>query len=303
MKTLLLSILFAGALFAQLPAPNESGVAMGHLHLTGRDADAHRKFWVEALGGAIVKLGNFEVFKFPDVLVMIRKGEPSGGSEGSTINHLGFKVKNLKAALDRCEAAGVRVDPKRPNPQQAFVYTPDNVRVELTEEPEMSAPIAHHHIHFSTAAVDETKAWYVKMLGATPGKRGRFEAADVPGANLSFSPAQTATAATKGRALDHIGFEVRDLEAFCRKLEALGVKFDVPYRKVPQLGIAIAFFTDPWGTYIELTEGLGQILAFVAPASCPMSLTLDGCRGESQCPTTEPRNPEESVQSDADKRT
>ncbi|PYV12576.1 MAG: hypothetical protein DMG07_16845, partial [Acidobacteria bacterium] len=116
-----------------------------------------------------------------------------------------------------------------------------------------------HHIHFSTTAVDETKAWYVKMLGAIPGKRGRFEAADVPGANLSFSPAQTPAAPSKGRALDHIGFEVRDLEGFCKKLESLGAKFDVPYRKVPALGIAIAFLTDPWGTYIELTEGLNKL--------------------------------------------
>ena len=59
--------------------------------------------------------------------------------------------------------------------------------------------------------------------------------------------------------MDHIGFEVRDLEAFCKKLESMGVKFDVPYRKVPALGIAIAFFTDPWGTYIELTEGLNKL--------------------------------------------
>jgi hypothetical protein len=64
---------------------------------------------------------------------------------------------------------------------------------------------------------------------------------------------------TRGRALDHIGFEVKDLKALCAKLEAAGVKFDVPYRQVPALGISIAFFTDPWGTYVELTEGLDKI--------------------------------------------
>jgi len=51
---------------------------------------------------------------------------------------------------------------------------------------------------------------------------------------------------------------VRDLEAFCKKLEASGVKFETPYRKLPQLGLAVAFFTDPWGTRVELTEGLGK---------------------------------------------
>ena len=63
-------------------------------------------------------------------------------------------------------------------------------------------------------------------------------------------------APTKGHSLDHIGFEVKNLEAYCKRLEAAGIKFDVPYRKVPNLGIAIAFLTDPAGAYIELTEGL-----------------------------------------------
>jgi hypothetical protein len=49
---------------------------------------------------------------------------------------------------------------------------------------------------------------------------------------------------------------MRNLEAFCKKLEAAGITFDAPYRKIPNLGIAIAFLTDPYGTYIELTEGL-----------------------------------------------
>jgi len=58
--------------------------------------------------------------------------------------------------------------------------------------------------------------------------------------------------------LDHIGLEVRNLEAFCRKLEANGVKFDARYKKQPS-GIATALLTDPWGTSIELTEGLNKL--------------------------------------------
>jgi catechol 2,3-dioxygenase-like lactoylglutathione lyase family enzyme len=257
MKFLVLPLAFFTAVAPQLPGPNKEGISMGHLHLTGRDPDAHRKFWVDTLGASTVKLGSFDVFKLPDVLVMVRKGEPAAGTEGSVINHLGFKVKNLEAATKRCEAAGFKVQPS--NPQQAFVFAPDDIKVELSEDASMTAPVAHHHIHWSTAKVEETRDWYVKMFGAVAGKRGRFEAADVPGANLSFSPAPQPTAASKGRALDHIGFEVRDLEAYCKKLEAQGVKFDIPYRKVPALGIAIAFLTDPWGTYIELTEGLNKL--------------------------------------------
>ena len=52
---------------------------------------------------------------------------------------------------------------------------------------------------------------------------------------------------------------MKNLEAFTKKLEAQGIKLASPYRQVPALGISIAFITDPWGTYIELTEGLDKI--------------------------------------------
>ena len=74
----------------------------------------------------------------------------------------------------------------------------------------------------------------------------------------TFSLSEQPVSPTKGHGLDHIGFEVKGLEAFTKKLEAQGVKFNIPYRKLPS-GLAIAFFTDPWGSYVELTEGLDKI--------------------------------------------
>jgi hypothetical protein len=52
---------------------------------------------------------------------------------------------------------------------------------------------------------------------------------------------------------------VKGLEAFCRTLEALGIKLERPYTPVAALNIHIAFIRDPWGTYIELTEGLDKV--------------------------------------------
>ena len=243
---------------AQLPAPNSTGAAMGHLHLRSKDAAGNRKFWVDTLGGTPAKAGSLEYYKFPDVLVMIANGEPKGGSEGSAINHLGFKVKNLEEYIEKCKAGGWELPQIDLQARQIFVMSPDKVKVELSEDKTMKVPIAHHHIHWSTASIDETKAWYVKMFGAAPGKRLKFESADIPGVNLSFSKYEDKPEPTKGKAMDHIGFEIKDLEAFTKRMESMGVKFDVPYRKVPQLGLAIAFFTDPWGTYVELTEGLAK---------------------------------------------
>ena len=49
---------------------------------------------------------------------------------------------------------------------------------------------------------------------------------------------------------------MKNLEAFCKKLEAGGVKLDRPFTRLPNSTTAIAFLTDPWGTYVELTENL-----------------------------------------------
>ena len=67
---------------------------------------------------------------------------------------------------------------------------------------------------------------------------------------------------TAGRVIDHVGFEVRDLEAFCKKLEGKGIKLTQAYRKGSPLGasVATAMLVDPWGTVIELTEGLDKAL-------------------------------------------
>ena len=249
---------------AQVAAPNDAGVSMGHVHFLVQDVDAYAKFWT-AMGGVPGKLGMNDTFKFPGVLIIVRKADNSGTSVGSVVGHIGFHVPDTTAALARWKAAGLKTEVGQ-NPGQGFVWTPGDIsRVEILEDKTQTVPIAFHHVHFYIAdaagasQVLEMQSWYVKMFGAKAGKRGQFDAADVPGANLTFTKSDTPTVSTKGRTLDHIGFEIVGLEAFCKKAEANGLKFDMPYTKRPDLGIALAFITDPWGTYIELNEGLNKL--------------------------------------------
>jgi catechol 2,3-dioxygenase-like lactoylglutathione lyase family enzyme len=257
----LLTMLPARATWAQLAAPNEMGVSMGHIHFVVQDMEAATTFWT-AMGGVPSKAAK-DVFKFPGVLIFLQKGDTTLGSVGSVVNHIGFHVPNTTESLARWKAAGLKTEVGQ-NPGQGFVYTPDNLtRIEILEDKSLTTPIAFHHVHFyiadpSGTSVLEMQSWYAKMFGAKPGKRGPFDAADLPGVNLTFSKSDTPTVGTKGRMLDHIGFEIEDLQAFCKKAEANGVKFDKPYTNRPELGISIAFLTDPWGTYIELTEGLDK---------------------------------------------
>ncbi len=267
MKKLLSILTLAGATLipmgvsrAQLAAPNETGVTMGHVHLFMQDLEAGKKFWL-AMGATPTKLGSLEVMKFPGVLIVLGKGEPSGGSVGSVVNHIGFYVPDVQESVTKWKTAGLKTEPGQ-RAGQAYVTTPDDlVRIEILEKKSLPVPIAFDHIHFwvTEPSVLEMQSWYAKVFGATPFQRGQFAAANLPGAALLIAKSDTATLPTKGRGLDHIGFEIKDLETFCKKAEASGVKFDKPFTKLPQLGISLAFLTDPWGTYIELNEGLNNL--------------------------------------------
>ncbi|MBI4661879.1 MAG: VOC family protein [Verrucomicrobia bacterium] len=259
MKTLILSLFLSPAVLAQLPPGNEKGISMGHLHLRVSDLDAHKKLWIDTLGAKVVKAGRLEAYQFPGVQVLLTKGTPAGGTDGCVVDHLGFKVKDLEETKAKLIAGGAKVMSENPKTHQMFIEFPDAIKVEFTEDKTQSNPVVHDHIHFAVQEIDEQRAWYAKMFGAVPRMSGSFKAADVPGVNLRWKASDSKLAGTKGRGVDHIGFEVTNLEEFCKKLQADGVKFDRPYSSFPQMGLSIAFLTDPWGVYIELTEGLAKL--------------------------------------------
>ncbi len=247
--TLILSALVGLPLFAQLAAPNESGISLGHVHLLSKDPDAQKKIWVEAFGAQSTKTGTLDLLRLPGIFIIINKAEPSAGSVGSTVDHIAFSVRDSAAMKAKLAAMEIPVN-------GPFASFPDNLRVELLEEKSQTLPLVMHHVHIATPGVEVVKQWYVKTFGAGAGTRRDLPAAIFNLGEVDFLPATMPTVPTKGRTLDHIGFEVTNLEAFSKKLEAAGVRFDAPYRELPNLGLKIAFILDPIGTRIELTEGL-----------------------------------------------
>jgi catechol 2,3-dioxygenase-like lactoylglutathione lyase family enzyme len=259
-----MSSLVAGAASAQPYAPNEAGVTMGHWHLNSRDVEANKKIFV-ALGGTAIKAGDFDIVRFPGVNVYLnlRPGAaPStGGTAGTVINHVGFLVPNVQEALAKLKGMDVEiVTGVNGRMDQAFVTTPDGLKLEFLEDKSQTIPIRHHHVHFYVpeSAISDMQAWYGKLFGAKPGMRGRFQAADIPGANLTFTKTDEQTVTTKGRVLDHVGFDVNNLDEFLKKAEAAGVKPVVPATLNQTNGVWLAFIFDPWGTYIELNQRPNQ---------------------------------------------
>ena len=250
---IVLALLWSAPARAQLVKPGEAGVVLGHLHLLAKDVEATKKFFV-TLGGVPVQNGSLQLIQFPGVFIMLREGQPTGPMESGVVNHMGFSVPELKTAVARWRAGGLMVDVTRDD--QAWLLTPDGARIEIFEEKTTVVPIQMHHLHWRVTQVADAQQWYAKHFGAVPGKRRQYDVDDMPGLNMTFQKWDTAYPGTKGRALDHVGFEVRNLAQFVATLEAAGVKMEGPIRKAGNGKTSIAFLTDPFGTYIELTEGL-----------------------------------------------
>jgi catechol 2,3-dioxygenase-like lactoylglutathione lyase family enzyme len=252
-----LATLTASSAFAQLAAPNSTGVAMGHIHLYVKDIAAEQQFF-EALGGKPVNNEKLQMVQFPGVFIVFRKADNEGGTAGSTVNHFGFFMKSVPETVAKMKAAGYKVETAN-NPGQAFVTGPQEIRVELYEDAAMAGPVRMHHVHLFVPDPKEAQAWYDKNFGATAGKRGQYDTSNVPGAELTMAKSDTPQATTKGRVLDHIGFEVASIDDTVKRLQAAGIAIENNgvVRTSPNASkLHIAFLTDPWGTYIELTQGL-----------------------------------------------
>ena len=252
-----LGVFTAAPAIAQLAAPNASGAAIGHIHLNASDVDVQSRFWT-TVGGKMVQREKIMMVQFPGIYILLRKQDYTGGSVGSTINHFGFYVRDFEASVSKWKAAGLNWEPvKNPEIGQGFLMGPDSVRVEIYENKSISTPLQMHHIHLLVPDPLQAQKWYVQHFGATAGKRATFETANVPGTEITFAKADAPQAPTKGRSVDHMGFEVNNIDAFVATLQTAGIKTDGTVRNSANAsGLRIVYITDPWGTEIELTEGL-----------------------------------------------
>jgi len=253
------------AAIAELAPLNGVDVTFGHVHLFVSDIDVHKKFWTEVMGGKAVAGSPLEMIEFPGVYVILTKEPASGPPEGSVLNHFGLVYKDLPATLAKWKALGADAR-QGGNPNQGYVWGPDGINIEYYGDPALPVPVKMDHTHSFVPDIKACQEWYRKVFGGVPGQRPRVsnpgwnEVVHFPEMTVTFAGSAGAAALlpTRGRSLDHIGFEVRNLDAFVRKLARLGITLDEAPHRVPNTAIKAAFLTDPWGTRIELTENLGS---------------------------------------------
>lgn len=253
-------------------------VTYSHHHMHVGNVGAHRKFWVDGLGATPrPSLGGTEAFALSGALVLLEAANNTGGTKGTTVNHLGFQVPRLREAIQQVRAAGfplvtreeiTAVPPEAVKDDMAFnpfmetfvamAMGPEGTKIELVENSSLTVPIALHHVHFFNPAQEEMRDWYASLFGATPGSRGKFKTAELPGVSLTVSASAQPVTGTKGRVLDHIGFDVEGLDGFAGKLKGAGATLEAEDARLATLGIRSIFFTDPWGTRVELTDGFSR---------------------------------------------
>jgi catechol 2,3-dioxygenase-like lactoylglutathione lyase family enzyme len=261
---LFVSTLAAGTAAAQ-PAPvNQAGVTMGHWHIASKDVEANKKLFL-AMGGKLYMPGGQPLIMFPGLYISLILGteKGDGGTVGSVVNHVGFIVDNVQQRVAQWKAAGVTVLPGGALPtggnrlDQAYVETPDGVRMEILEDKTQTVPIRNEHIHLAlpAAEIPKAQAWYAKTFGGQTATRNNAPVVNLPGVQIRFNAAETKQAPTRGRVLDHFGFDVNDHAAFVKRLEAEGIKLDQPVGK-GATGNTITYITDPWGTRIEIVQRL-----------------------------------------------
>jgi catechol 2,3-dioxygenase-like lactoylglutathione lyase family enzyme len=137
---------------------------------------------------------------------------------------------------------------------------PHGAKLQIVEDPSLSGTVATDSLVMKVPSAAEAAAWYERWFGAKVVRRGQTTYAEIPGMNIEFSETKEPAVSTRGRALDHIGFEVRNLEAFMRKLSDGGVNV------VRQFGPAAAPYSptlkgqanvlDPWGTISSCSRAL-----------------------------------------------
>ena len=245
---------------AQLASPNAMGVSMGHFHYVVRDMEPNRKFWIPFWRDAREDR-NREALKLPEIFIFLYYGESSGGTEGSVVNHVAFRLPDISKALARFRSFGVRVLPQNPGSPIGNILTPEDERIQLfhygTENVpfhldggrrdagaerlsrRLTTPVSTHHFHLylPKGQSQEAKARDVKTFGAVPGTRrsarcpptGRgkrsYPAADLPGMNINFLDVDDKAVPTKGRMRRSHRVRGPGSEAFTRKLAANGVNW------------------------------------------------------------------------------
>ena len=239
-----------------------------HVHLAAPDTEEAAQWYITHMGCQALSFRK-DACRFGATQVTFLARKPTGGSQGSGLDHIGVSFPNLAAKMDELEAAGIDITmPLRDIPglfKIGFVEDPWGTRIEVVEDQEF---LGFHHVHLRSADPDAALQWYQDVFGGERGSlKGRLDGLLFGTVWLLATQADGQVEPTTGLSFDHIGFSVSDLDATAEEMNRQGVEWltEPAAATHPVTGqeMKYSFLVSPDGVRIEVVEprnlGLPQL--------------------------------------------
>ena len=182
--------------------------------------------------------GRGEAIDCGNAVIEFTQGPIMGASQGTGIDHISFSFPDLTEKMATLEKVGVRGSGVRLQRfddgstlrdipglfKFGFIFDPWGTRIEVVEDTET---LGFHHVHLSSADPGRTLDWYRETFGGAPASlRGMLDGLRFGDVWLLVSQhAEGQPARSAGRAIDHLAFEVADLDTAAMGLRDRGVRF------------------------------------------------------------------------------
>lgn len=249
-----------------------------HLHLGAPDTVAAAAWYAEHMGGEAIKSGPFDVAVFGETLVVfMRRNGPQEGSNGSSIDHVGWSFADLDARMAGWEAAGIKILQK---PMQlgairfGFIEDPWGTKIEVMQDPDL---IGFHHVHLHLVDPAAGQEWYAKAFGGEVTRYAKvLPAVKFDNMWLIIQKTPTDKAPTLGRSVDHIGWRFGNLDDGLAHLASCGIE---PKGAPVAMGaLKFAFVEGQGGVRVEVLENNPPAAA--PPADMPADAAPPSAGGQ-----------------------
>jgi catechol 2,3-dioxygenase-like lactoylglutathione lyase family enzyme len=256
-----IALVAAGLLTTAASAAGQASVPYDHVHLAVADPEKAEAWYTANLNGNVGENPGRVAFEpwanrapLPIQFIFLKADSPKP-SEGSVIDGVGFVVQGIDAKVKAMQTAGATIkQPIATVPglwKRAVVADPWGTNIELIENGERAG---FHHITLRVPDPEGSISWYLRSFGGERTKLGgRLDA--VKYGNTYLIVIRGDAMPSRGRAIDHLGFGPRSMDATAADLKAKGVTFTAePAAKPNQFGHRTAYVEDPSGVRIELVE-------------------------------------------------
>ena len=240
------------------PVSAQTGFAnmVDHIHLAVPDQAKGVEWYRKHFGGQTMTEATDRLM-FGETRIIFQKNDTPQPSSGSVLDHIGFSVADLDAALKNLAADGGKVvTPAREVAglfKLAFVEDPWGVRIEVVQD---LAKLGLHHVHLRAPDPNAALAWYVDKVGGAVGKlKDRIDGINYGGVWILAQKGEATP--SQGHAIDHIGFRPLNVDTVVTGLKVKNVKVTTEPRPLTLPSgttMRLAFIEGPDGVRIELVQ-------------------------------------------------